>query len=104
MSQDLPPRQSEADKDIGRIYHRIENTKFNAYQGFLLAKELQDSLRKRRNVKNDLQIANEVMKWVGNVGKDITTIAKRFDKWNYWEDDEKQLSDDAAMFQQEEAG
>jgi hypothetical protein len=47
-------KQSEYDKRISEIYHKLETKKFNACEGYYISKELQDVLRKRRLVKQEL--------------------------------------------------
>lgn len=56
----LDKKQSEYDKQISKIYHKIELEKFNACDGYLYAKRLKDVLQKRRLVKNESFRLNKV--------------------------------------------
>lgn len=51
----LNRKQSEYDKKLSEHYHKIETAKFNAAEGYYLAKELQEILQKRRIIKNELR-------------------------------------------------
>ena len=44
---------AERDKEVTDLYHEIELTKFNAYGGYRLAKELHTVLQERRQYKNE---------------------------------------------------
>ena len=46
---------SDLDKEMSRLYHNVEATNFNAAEGYCYAKKMQDTLRKRRVVKQELQ-------------------------------------------------
>ena len=46
-------KQSEYDKKISEIYHKLETMKFNACEGYYISKELQTVLRKRRLIKSE---------------------------------------------------
>lgn len=50
----LKRKQIEVEHRLNRKYHEIEKQKFNAVQGYALAKELQDILQERRIVKHEL--------------------------------------------------
>ena len=45
---------SEYDKKMNNFYHKLEVVKFNAAEGYYLAKEMQDIARQRRVIKNEL--------------------------------------------------
>ncbi len=47
---------SDVDKEISDINHYIEFGKFNAYQGWLAFNMLRGRLKKRRKIKDELQI------------------------------------------------
>lgn len=47
---------SDVDKEISDINHYIEFGQFNAYQGWLAFKMLRGRLKKRRKIKDELQI------------------------------------------------
>lgn len=51
---------SLADREVSDIYHDIELKSFNAYQGWLYCKRLQDVLKRRRKIKNTLKAASFV--------------------------------------------
>lgn len=50
----LKRKQIEVERRLNKKYHEIEKQKFNAVQGYALAKELQDILQERRIVKHEL--------------------------------------------------
>jgi predicted RNase H-like nuclease (RuvC/YqgF family) len=56
----LQKKQSQYDKRISEIYHKLETMKFNACEGYYISKELQDILRKRRLVKQELYRMNGI--------------------------------------------
>lgn len=49
----LSLKMSQYDKEVNEIYHKIEIAKFNACEGYYLAKNLQDTLQKRRLIKSE---------------------------------------------------
>ena len=51
---------SDVDKEISDINHYIEFGKFNAYQGWLAFKMLRGRLKKRRKIKDELQILTQL--------------------------------------------
>ena len=51
---------SEVDKEISDINHYIEFGKFNAYQGWLAFNMLRHRLRKRRKIKNELLVIQQL--------------------------------------------
>jgi prefoldin subunit 5 len=50
----LSERLSQLDKELSNVYHKIEVSRFNACEGYYLAKQLQEVLHKRRIVKDEL--------------------------------------------------
>lgn len=58
--EELIGKLSEVDKEISDINHYIEFGKFNAYQGWLAFSMLQNRLRKRRKIKDELSIINQL--------------------------------------------
>lgn len=50
----LSKKQSYYDSMVAEHYHKIENMNFNACEGYYLTKQLQEILRKRRIVKDEL--------------------------------------------------
>ena len=51
---------SVADQKITDIYHYIEFHPLNACQGYKMAKLLQDTLKERREIKNELDILGQI--------------------------------------------
>lgn len=58
--EELINQLSEADKEITDIHHYIELGTFNAYQGWLAFSMLKQKLTKRRKIKNELRVINEL--------------------------------------------
>ena len=56
--QELNGKLSEIDKEIVDVEHYIEFGKFNAYQGWMCFKMLQNLLKQRRKYKNEMQVLN----------------------------------------------
>ena len=56
--QELNGKLSEIDKEIVDVEHYIEFGKFNAYQGWMCFKMLQNLLKQRRKYKNEIQVLN----------------------------------------------
>jgi len=52
--KELSDKLSNIDMEEQKLLHEIENTNFNAYIGFLLAKQLKEIRMIRRNIKNEL--------------------------------------------------
>jgi hypothetical protein len=50
----LCKKQSEYDKLLSDKYHQLENANFNACEGYYHAKQLQDILRARRMIKDEV--------------------------------------------------
>jgi hypothetical protein len=50
----LCKKQSEYDKMLSDKYHQLENAKFNACEGYYHARQLQDILRARRMIKDEV--------------------------------------------------
>lgn len=46
--------QSACDRQVASIYHEIETATFNACDGYKYAKKLQEALKQRRTVKNQV--------------------------------------------------
>lgn len=51
---------SKSDQKITDIYHYIEFHPLNACQGYQMSKLLQDTLKERREIKNEIEILGEV--------------------------------------------
>lgn len=56
--QELNGKLSNVDKEIVDIEHYIEFGNFNAYQGWMCFKMLQNLLKQRRRCKNEMQVLN----------------------------------------------
>lgn len=74
---------SQSDQKITDIYHYIEFHPLNACQGYKISKLLQDTLKERREIKNEIEILGEIngfnLKSIKN-GKLTTTIQNRKQK------------------------
>ncbi len=58
--EELVQKLSDVDKEVADIYHYIEFGTFNAYQGWLAFNMLRQRLRKRRKIKNELQVVTQL--------------------------------------------
>lgn len=58
--EEMSQKQSDIDKEIVDIEHYIEFGTFNAYQGWLCFKILQNLLLQRRQIKNEISILQYV--------------------------------------------
>lgn len=58
--QELSEMISNVDKEVIDIQHYIELNDLNCYQGWLAFKMLQNRLRKRRKIKNELQVLSQL--------------------------------------------
>ena len=77
--QRLGKKHGELEKKKCDIEHYIENYSLNAAEGYRMAKMLQDILRERRDIKNDIQRLNQLkMETVGTLHDD--RARSRFDK------------------------
>ena len=61
--QELNNKLSEVDKEIVDVEHYIEFGKFNAYQGWMCFKMLQNLLKQRRKFKNEIQVLNLIKQY-----------------------------------------
>lgn len=62
--------QSFFDNKVQEIYHNIETDNFNAYEGYKNSKKLQEVLRLRRIIKNDVRLFQSFtksQKWTDSV-------------------------------------
>lgn len=57
---ELSEALSNVDKEITDIEHYIELNNLNAYQGFMSYKMLQNRLKRRRKIKDELQVLNQL--------------------------------------------
>ena len=58
--EELRALESLLDRKVSDLYHVLEFSNFNAYEGYLIAKRMQDALKERREVKNDLTTLEKV--------------------------------------------
>lgn len=77
---------SKIDAEVNMLYHEIETGKYNASAGYKKLKQLQDTLRKRRVIKNEfvkLDQIQQIMKTdelLKTVSKTEKTVQKTIDK------------------------
>lgn len=57
---ELTEKLSEVDREIVDVQHYIEFGKFNAYQGWMCFKMLQNMLQQRRKYKNEISVLNMI--------------------------------------------
>lgn len=76
----LNKKLSQCDKNISKLYHDLEVSKFNACEGYYFAKNLQELLQKRRLVKSELHrlesIHNVLIQSVGDRLKKAKTVVE----------------------------
>ena len=72
---ELSEKLSGIDKEIVDIEHYIEFGKFNAYQGWMCFKMLQNLLKQRRKIKNEQQVLN-LIKQCKISGDSIAALAQ----------------------------
>ena len=91
----LRKKLSDQDKLISEKYHIIECANFNACEGYYLAKELQELLRQRRVIKdelnrmNTLSISLKAQKLDSNLNKTKGNIKKAKQKNSEYKEDWK---------------
>lgn len=73
---ELLSKLSDIDKQVVDIEHYIEFGKFNACQGFMAFKMLQNALRQRRKYKNEIEMLSQVEECRLNVTA-IATFASK---------------------------
>lgn len=79
--EELFKSMSDIDKEITDIQHYIEFNNMNVYQGWLAYKMLQNRLKKRRKIKNELQVLTQL----GNCKIDsfmLTDVIKAIENMN----------------------
>ena len=59
-TSELSEKLSDVDKKIVDVEHYIEFGKFNAYQGWICFKMLQNLLQQRRQYKNEMQVLQKI--------------------------------------------
>lgn len=73
--RELDEKLSNTDKEIVDIEHYIEFGKFNAYQGWMCFKMLQNLLKQRRKIKNEQQVLYLIKQCKIN-GDSITALSQ----------------------------
>lgn len=90
----LSELRSVYDKKLSDYYHKVETKKFNAAEGYYLAKELQEIVRQRRVIKDELYKLNNlrstlqlnsIVEQTLTARKSLNKIHKRASKSN-WKD------------------
>ena len=95
---ELSGELSNADKEISDIYHAIELESFNAYQGWAFCKRLQTVLKRRRKIKNEMDIIHYVgnskmtVEGMATLSKSIDGMANRKYRTRITEQDETEGS------------
>lgn len=54
---------SKVDLEVSDIYHYIEFNDLDVQRGFKIYKKLQDTLRRRREIKNKIEVAKNLRKF-----------------------------------------
>ncbi|HHW03390.1 MAG TPA: hypothetical protein GXX35_11400 [Thermoanaerobacterales bacterium] len=62
----LHQQLQQCDLESSDLLHEIELSKFNACEGYLLAKKLQEVRRRRREIKNTQEILQCIKDFAGN--------------------------------------
>ncbi|MFO1442984.1 hypothetical protein KDN24_07100 [Bacillus sp. Bva_UNVM-123] len=75
----ISKKESEYDRKVSDIYHKIEISKFNACEGYYLSKELQDVLQKRRVIKHEGSRLRNIYKSL-SLGSRIPQVQKSIEK------------------------
>jgi hypothetical protein len=83
MSKDI----SECDKSLVNFYHDVEAKKFNACEGYYIAKDLQRILLKRRKVKYEY---NQIRALIEQLKKADTYLKKKENRFRksipFWDE------------------
>jgi hypothetical protein len=59
--KDIPVEQGEVDSALNDILHVVEFNNFNAYEGYKLAKLIQDKRKIRRELKDEYEETTEIV-------------------------------------------
>jgi len=80
-SDDLNKQLSQMDKLICDLEHEIEFGKFDVFRGYKKIKQLQNSLNERRDIKNEWELIQPLISYIGGIEKNAdkvhTTIVNR---------------------------
>lgn len=82
---ELSDKLSNIDKEITDIEHYVELNNLNAYQGFLAYKMLQNRLRERRKIKDEIQVLSQLgsCKIDAAMMKDVQEAIKQMENKTY---------------------
>jgi chromosome segregation ATPase len=69
--QELGIKMTEINQQVNNLYHRIETTKFNVCQGYVLADQLRTVLQERRQTKFQIAEADSA---ICNIKRSINKI------------------------------
>ncbi|MEX5484192.1 MULTISPECIES: hypothetical protein [Bacillus amyloliquefaciens group] len=64
----------KVDKELNEFYHKLEEDKFNASEGYHLSLKGQKILRKRRSLKQELQLLNTLFGSLNNNGWTLESL------------------------------
>lgn len=77
---------SHCDRSLANFYHGVEAKKFNASEGYYIAKDLQDILLKRRKVKFEVHQIKSLLDQLKTVDRKLKLNERKFQKNNpNWE-------------------
>lgn len=77
LHENLMQELSIVDTEISDILHAIEFGRFNASEGYKLAKTLQDARNKRREVKSKLEVVDSLQQLKNNIKKpEVNNLAQ----------------------------
>jgi hypothetical protein len=67
LRTDLSKTRSLNDQEVNNVYHTIEQTNFNASQGYKLAKQLKLALQERRKIKEIYSYTDHINNHLKNI-------------------------------------
>lgn len=76
----LTRMQSSIDKELSVVYHEIEREEIDVYNGYLYAKRLQEVLKRRRVVKDEIARLSSFKSTLENTVKDDDSRYERVAK------------------------
>ena len=74
VSRELNEQLSTLDKTIIDLQHEIEFGKFDVFKGYKKLKQLQDVLIERREVKNEWELIQPLIRYTGNLEDKVNEI------------------------------
>lgn len=87
--KDLHEEVGQLDKDLCDQVHNIENTKFDAYKGYLIAKKLKETRQQRRKAKNEMALLQPIHDWISRnkgIEIDLFKIKKSMERIKFHQD------------------